>query len=75
MAEQPVEPKAPPYPLPRRPYPRSALRTTPTAQELKGMRSIRRPGRDTWEQRLAEAHRIALARARRLYKRGLLDAE
>ena len=66
---KPVAPKATPYPKPR-----SALRTTVTAQELKGMRSIRRLGRDAWE-RLAEAQRIALARARRLFPREPHDAE
>ena len=44
--------------------PRSGLRTAVTAAELKGMRSIRRLGRDRWEQ-LSEAQRIAMARARR----------
>jgi hypothetical protein len=46
---------------------------TKTAQELKGMRSIRRLGRDAWE-RLAEMQRIALARARRLFPRHPSDA-
>ena len=50
------------------PRPRSALRTTKTAQELKGMRSMRHWGLDKWE-RLAEAQRIAMARARRLFPR------
>jgi len=61
---KPVAPKATPHAKPR-----SALRTTVTAQELKGMRSIRRLGRDAWWERLAEAQRIALARARRLFPR------
>jgi hypothetical protein len=65
---KPVAPKATPHAKPR-----SALRTTVTAQELKGMRSIRRLGRDAWE-RLAEAQRIALARARRLFPREPRDA-
>ena len=65
---QPVAPKATPHARPR-----SALRTTVTAQELKGMRSLRRLGRDAWE-RLAEAQRIALARARRLFPREPRDA-
>lgn len=63
-----VAPKATPHVKPR-----SALRTTVTAQEIKGMRSIRRLGRDAWE-RLAEAQRIALARARRLFPREPRDA-
>ncbi|PKO21422.1 MAG: hypothetical protein CVU38_14740 [Chloroflexi bacterium HGW-Chloroflexi-1] len=58
---KPVAPKTTPHSRPR-----SALRTTVTSQEIKGMRSIRRLGRDTWE-RLSEAQRIALARARRLF--------
>jgi hypothetical protein len=66
---KPVAPKATPYSKPR-----SALRTTVTAQEIKGMRSIRRLGRDAWE-RLAEAQRIALARARRIFPREPRDAE
>jgi hypothetical protein len=65
---EPKLPKSTPYPKPR-----SALRTAKTAQELKGMRSIRRLGRDAWE-RLAEAQRIALARARRLFPRNPSDA-
>ena len=67
--EKPIVPHSTPYPRPR-----SALRTTVTSQELKGMRSIRRLGRDAWE-RLAEAQRIALARARRLFPREPRDAE
>jgi len=63
-----VAPKATPHVKPR-----SALRTTVTSQELKGMRSIRRLGRDAWE-RLAEAQRIAVARARRLVPREPRDA-
>lgn len=66
---KPVAPQATPHAKPR-----SALRTTVTAQEIKGMRSIRRLGRDAWE-RLAEAQRIALARARRLFPREPRDAE
>lgn len=66
---KPVAPKTTPHAKPR-----SALRTTVTSQELKGMRSIRRLGRDAWE-RLAEAQRIALARARRLFPREPRDAE
>ena len=50
------------------PRPRSALHTTKTARELKGMRSIRRWGLDRWE-RLTEAQRIAMARAGRLFPR------
>lgn len=50
------------------PRPRSALRTTKTAQELKGVRSIRRLSMGKWE-RLAEAQRIAVARTRRLFPR------
>jgi len=65
---KPVTPKTTPYPKPR-----SALRTSVTAQEIKGMRSIRRLGRDAWE-RLAEAQRIALARARRMFPRNPRDA-
>ena len=65
---KPVAPQATPHGKPR-----SALRTTVTAQEIKGMRSIRRLGRDAWE-RLAEAQRIALARARRLFPREPRDA-
>ena len=70
MSEQepkPTAPEATPHPRPR-----SALHTTKTAQELKGMRSIRRWGQDKWE-RLAEAKRIALARARRLFPRNPRD--
>ncbi len=48
--------------------PRSALRTAKTAQELMGMRSIRRWGLDKWEG-LAETQRIAMARVRRLFPR------
>jgi len=72
MSDQEVKPPAPkatPHVKPR-----SALRTSVTSQELKGMRSIRRLGRDTWE-RLAEAQRIAVARARRLVPREPRDAE
>lgn len=65
---KPVAPQATPHPRPR-----SALRTVVTSQELRGMRSIRRLGRDAWE-RLAEAQRIALARARRLIPRDPSDA-
>ena len=66
---KPTAPKATPHAKPR-----SALRTTVTSQELKGMRSIRRLGRDAWE-RLAEAQRIAVARARRLVPREPRDAD
>jgi len=71
MSEQEIKPVAPP--ATSYPRPRSALRTTATSQELKGMRSIRRLGRDAWE-RLAEAQRIALARARRRFPRHPSDA-
>jgi hypothetical protein len=71
MSDQPIKPAATPATHYSRP--RSALRTTATSQELKGMRSIRRLGRDAWE-RLAEAQRIALARARRLFPREPRDA-
>jgi len=69
LESKPTAPKATAYSKPR-----SALHTTKTAQELKGMRSIRRLGRDAWE-RLAEAQRIALARARRLFPRNPRDAQ
>lgn len=54
--------------------PRSALRTTVTSAEIKGMRGIRRLGRDAWE-RLAEAQRIGLARARRRFPRDPRDVQ
>jgi hypothetical protein len=56
------------------PCPRSALRTTKTAQELHGMRSLRRWDLSQWE-RLAEAQRIAVARARRLFPRAPRDKQ
>ena len=66
---KPTVPKATPYPKPR-----SALRTSVTAPEIKGMRSIRRLGRDAWEA-LAEAQRMAVARARRLFPRAPRDVK
>ena len=44
--------------------PLSALRLSRGAQELKGMRSLRRWGRQAWES-LVEAQRLAVARCRR----------
>jgi hypothetical protein len=66
---KPVIPKSTKYIKPR-----SALRTSVSASEIKGMRSIRRLGRDAWEA-LAEAQRIAAARAHRLFPRSPRDVK
>jgi hypothetical protein len=69
-----VPPKSTANSFAKYPKPRSALHTSVTAAEIKGMRSIRRLGRDAWEA-LAEAQRMAVARARRLFPRTPTDAK
>jgi len=52
----------------------SSLRTVKGMDELKGMRSVPRQGRDAWEPE-AEAHRTLLAYNRRMRRRDVKRGE
>ena len=71
---RPIHTQQKPAQAVKSPGSRSTLRTVKGMDELKGMRSVQRPGRDAWEPQ-AEAHRTLLAYNRRMRRQNVKRGE